>query len=102
MRKCKVMSGGRTYEEDDLKNAWRDYQKKPIIVQALIIVHPFEVETLEGTMRGNAGDYLIKGIDGELYPCKPNIFHKTYDIKYPSTQRDVKISLLKGDFAEEK
>jgi hypothetical protein len=37
------------------------------------------IETLEGTMRGNGGDYIIKGIDGELYPCKSDIFEKTYE-----------------------
>ena len=37
------------------------------------------VETLEGTMKANKGDYIIKGINGELYPCKPDIFEKTYE-----------------------
>ena len=35
--------------------------------------------TLEGEMRADAGDYIIKGIAGEFYPCKPDIFHDTYD-----------------------
>lgn len=39
-----------------------------------------EIKTLEGTMRAELGDYIIKGIQGEFYPCKPDIFHKTYDI----------------------
>lgn len=39
-----------------------------------------EIETLEGTMRGNGGDYIIKGVNGELYPCKADIFAKTYEI----------------------
>lgn len=38
-----------------------------------------EIETLEGLMVGNKGDYLIKGVAGELYPCKPDIFEMTYD-----------------------
>lgn len=38
-----------------------------------------EIETLEGTMIGNIGDYLIEGVEGELYPCKPGIFHATYE-----------------------
>lgn len=38
-----------------------------------------EIETLEGTHRGNVGDYIIKGIQGELYPCKPDIFEQTYE-----------------------
>lgn len=39
------------------------------------------IKTLEGTMLAAEGDFIIKGINGEFYPCKPDIFHKTYDIK---------------------
>jgi hypothetical protein len=35
--------------------------------------------TLEGTMTASAGDFIIRGFAGELYPCKPQIFHKTYE-----------------------
>jgi len=35
--------------------------------------------TLEGMMEAQAGDYIIKGINGEFYPCKPDIFKKTYE-----------------------
>ena len=38
-----------------------------------------EIDTLEGTMIGNGGDYIIKGVHGEVYPCKPDIFEKTYE-----------------------
>lgn len=38
-----------------------------------------EIKTLEGVMRVNAGDWIIKGIKGELYPCKPDIFAATYE-----------------------
>lgn len=38
------------------------------------------VNTLEGDMLVNAGDYIIKGINGEVYPCKPDIFRKTYEL----------------------
>jgi hypothetical protein len=37
------------------------------------------VSTLEGTMTASLGDYIIKGIKGEFYPCKPDIFLLTYD-----------------------
>lgn len=37
------------------------------------------IETLEGTMRADIGDYIIRGIHGEIYPCKPDIFEKTYE-----------------------
>ena len=39
----------------------------------------YTIETLEGTMRANLLDYIIKGVKGELYPCKPDIFAATYD-----------------------
>lgn len=38
-----------------------------------------EIDTLEGTMRANFGDYIIKGVQGEVYPCKPDIFKQTYE-----------------------
>ncbi|MED3574506.1 hypothetical protein [Cytobacillus praedii] len=38
------------------------------------------INTLEGVMEGRGGDYIIKGIQGEVYPCKPDIFEKTYDL----------------------
>ena len=37
------------------------------------------IRTLEGDMIASLGDYIIKGVNGELYPCKPNIFEKTYE-----------------------
>lgn len=37
-----------------------------------------EIETLEGLMKCNEFDYVIKGVNGEFYPCKPDIFVKTY------------------------
>ena len=37
------------------------------------------IETLEGKMRAEIGDWIIRGVKGELYPCKPNIFDKTYE-----------------------
>lgn len=37
------------------------------------------IKTLEGEMRANVGDYLIRGVKGELYPCKPDIFAALYD-----------------------
>ncbi len=37
------------------------------------------IETLEGTMTANVGDWVIRGVKGELYPCKPDIFAATYE-----------------------
>lgn len=38
------------------------------------------IQMLEGTMVVSDGDYVIKGVNGEYYPCKPDIFEKTYNI----------------------
>lgn len=38
------------------------------------------IETLEGNMNASIGDYIIKGVNGEFYPCKPDIFEKTYEL----------------------
>ena len=37
------------------------------------------IHTLEGDMKASRNDYIIKGINGEIYPCKPDIFEKTYE-----------------------
>ena len=77
------------------------YRKKPVVIEAYCpykgkmpewfesalcnrgirerVSGGFDIDTLEGTMRASVGDYIIKGISGELYPCKPDIFEKTYD-----------------------
>ncbi len=39
----------------------------------------FEIKTLEGEMRAVEGDWIIKGVKGELYPCKSDIFEATYE-----------------------
>ena len=65
----------------------KQYRKKPIVIEAIQItasmlnnkrIDHVSIETLEGTMIGNIGDWIIRGIKGELYPCKPDIFEKTY------------------------
>lgn len=79
------------------------YRKKPIIIEAVqfvdddygtlcaigslglkpnILYNPLRIEihTLEGTIAANKGDWIIKGINGEFYPCKPDIFEKTYEM----------------------
>lgn len=63
------------------KTKFQKYVKKPVTIEAYQTDEEVEIETLEGTMTANKGDYIIKGIQGELYPCKPDIFNQTYDIK---------------------
>ncbi len=78
------------------------YRKKPVVVEAVQItdewfdgdhpnpLHPsgfvidpvkrvVEIETLEGVMTGQVGDFIITGVAGEVYPCKPDIFAATYE-----------------------
>ena len=47
-----------------------------------------EIKTLEGTMIANAGDYIIQGVNGEIYPCKADIFQKTYTEDNTNTNAD--------------
>jgi hypothetical protein len=58
-----------------------DCRKRPVVIQCKRIDEPFRVNTLEGNYKqGKAGDYLMRGVDGELYICDGPIFDKTYDI----------------------
>jgi hypothetical protein len=81
------------------------YRKKPIVIEAFRLGEDYipdwfmdrvsddsirifgewknlthcEITTLEGVMRGDRGDYIIKGVQGEVYPCKADIFQSTYE-----------------------
>ena len=76
------------------------YVKKPIVIEAMeykremniatcmnfcdklvydIVANEYAIKTLEGMMKVSEGDYIIKGVQGEFYPCKPDIFKATYD-----------------------
>jgi len=54
--------------------------KKPILVKCVQIHEVFSVETMEGELRGKAGDWLMVGVNGEMYPIDNEIFQKTYNI----------------------
>lgn len=74
------------------------YRKKPVIIEAVQLTEDnidamrlwtggfvnrsgqLCIDTLEGVMRANIGDYIIKGVQGEHYPCKPDIFEQTYEV----------------------
>ena len=64
------------YKED---SQVKKYRKKPIIVEAYIANEEEYIKTLEGTMKANKGDYIITGVKGEQYPCKPDVFKQTYE-----------------------
>lgn len=53
-------------------------QKIPVIVEAYRTDEELIIPTLEGNMKASPGDWIITGINGEQYPCKPDIFEKTY------------------------
>lgn len=57
----------------------KKYIKKPVIVEAYQTDIEITIHTLEGDMRAMPGDYIITGVRGEQYPCKPDIFKETYD-----------------------
>jgi len=80
------------------------YRKKPVVIEAVRFFDTTEgmaevmrfiplasilgdskhgwylqIKTLEGTMKATPGDWIIRGVQGEYYPCKPDIFTATYD-----------------------
>ena len=78
------------------------FRKKPVEIEAMQFIRDMEVianldkfmegrgefstcfsrlriSTLEGTMEAQPGDWIIKGVKGEFYPCKPDIFEQTYE-----------------------
>lgn len=57
----------------------KKYVKKPVIVEAYQADKDGSIETLEGTMKFSAGDYIVTGIKGEKYPVKKEIFEETYE-----------------------
>lgn len=78
------------------------YRKKPVVIEAFkleklgqeypawltearksgsitMVPTGFVISTLEGEMTAQLGDYIIQGVKGEIYPCKPDIFEATYE-----------------------
>ena len=55
------------------------FRKKPVEIDALKISRPMTIETPEGTMKGDPGDWLLIGVDGEQYLCKDELFRQTYE-----------------------
>ena len=74
------------------------YRKKPVVIEAVqwhngdkheaVENNPLNnpmtpndpcIKTLEGYLHVSDGDFIIKGVNGEFYPCKPDIFEKTYE-----------------------
>ena len=55
------------------------FRKKPVIIEAYQTEVEMVISTLEGDMIASPGDWIITGVNGEQYPCKPDIFEKTYE-----------------------
>ncbi len=86
-------------------NDVKQYRKKPVVIEAMQLIDDLGnheavaawittgggkvkipaldpwllIVTLEGDMRADIGDYVIRGVQGEFYPCKPDIFEATYE-----------------------
>ncbi len=61
-----------------MKGTPMKYRKKPVVIDVYQADKPIKIETLESVMLASPGDYIITGVNGEKYPCKPDIFEKTY------------------------
>ena len=94
------MTENRSPAPDEPNTEVRRYRKKPVVIEALHYEGGFPlaflgrnaevlsagdntgaliIRTLEGEMRADIGDWIIKGVKGEFYPCKPDIFEATYE-----------------------
>lgn len=74
-RKKSVVIEAMQYTGDNIEEL-QQFVTSHIIATSLGV----EIQTLEGKMLASSGDYIIKGIKGEFYPCKPDIFWETYDL----------------------
>lgn len=79
MKEVRIVPTGDEFDDTDWQVYSQPYRKKPVVIAALRLEVPVEIETREGTMIGGVGDYLIRGVNGEFYPCKPEIFEQTYE-----------------------
>lgn len=65
-------------ENIDYAMAFDDWMNM-VCPEAKYVGMNLKIPTLEGTMEASPGDYIIVGVKGEVYPCKPNIFEQTYE-----------------------
>ena len=75
---------------------WKRYRKRPVVIEAAELEDEIVIKTREGELKGYPGDKLIKGIEGEIYPCDPEIFDKTYDLVDDETTDDIVKSALEA------
>lgn len=58
----------------------KKFRKKPVVIEAYQTDKVMVIHTLEGDMTAQIGDWIITGLRGEQYPCKPDIFEKSYEL----------------------
>lgn len=63
----------------DIGQRAKRWQKKPIIIRAIELKEDVQIHTREGVLMGYKGDFIIEGVEGEVYPCGREIFFKTYE-----------------------
>ena len=73
--------------EPPVEGPWHEY-RKVATVQALEMQVPFQVETLEGVMKGKPGDFLCRGAHGEYWPIRAEIFRNTYVLAGSAAPRE--------------
>jgi len=71
---------GKTFETYEEVAGMSNCMKRPVVIQAKQMAEDFRVQSLEGDFaQGKAGDYLMRGVKGELYICAKDIFEQSYD-----------------------
>jgi len=70
------------------------FRKKPVIVEAYQAEEPELIETLEGPVKAEVGDWVITGVQGEKYPCKPETFEQIYE---PLDGKELVLHLLEEE-----
>ena len=70
-----------TLHQSAFKWTWEEYEE-------IVKRDGLKIFTLEGTMSARVGDWIIRGVKGEYYPCKPEIFEETYE-KYEDAPQEI-------------
>ena len=83
------------------KHIWRKARKKPIVVEFREVDGKEQIETREGVLTANQEeDYIIRGVDGEIYPIKKSIFYRTYEVIEEDMDKHKPKPLNLGDIPE--
>jgi hypothetical protein len=77
-RKKPVVIEAVQYTQESLMDLF-DFMKEHLPLKINGVNYSITIPTLEGDMTASVNDFIIKGINGEFYPCKPDIFEKTYE-----------------------